>query len=70
MSFEYTVVTASISRQSIESGEKKASKPTESTVGLQILVHLNIDAESIAEASKDFKDPLDVNKKTELATVV
>ena len=70
MSFEYKVVTASISRQATESGERKTSKPAESTVGLQILVHLNIDADSLEKAIKDFKDPLDVNTKTELATVV
>ena len=70
MSFEYKVVTASISRQATDSAEKKTSKQTESTVGLQILVHLNIDGDAIEGALKDFKDPLDVNVKTELATVV
>ena len=70
MFFEYKVVTASISRQASDSSEKKASKPAENTVGLQILVHLNVDAEAMEAAAKDFKDPLDVNDRTELATVV
>jgi len=70
ISFEYKVVTASISRQASDSSEKKASKPAENTVGLQILVHLNIDADFIEAAAKDFKDPLDVNDRAELATVV
>ncbi|XP_065062648.1 dynactin subunit 4-like [Rhopilema esculentum] len=70
MSFEYKVITASIPRPS--ETEKKPVKSGETTIGLQILVHLNI-AGSYAAASSveaDFEDPLDAKMKTELATEV
>lgn len=71
MTFEYKTLTTSVARQPLDSAEKKQpSKPTENTVGLQILVHLSIDSDCIEEAVKGFADPLDVNKKTDLATVV
>ena len=45
MSFEYKTLIATISRPSSESSGKKTTKPEESTVGLHILVHLNLNSD-------------------------
>ena len=70
MSFEYKVITASIPRPS--ETEKKPAKSGETTVGLQILVHLNIAGSyaSVSTGEADFEDPLDAKMKKELATKV
>eukprot|EP00112_Aurelia_sp_Birch-Aquarium-sp1_P009591 Seg2094.6 transcript_id=Seg2094.6/GoldUCD/mRNA.D3Y31 product="Dynactin subunit 4" protein_id=Seg2094.6/GoldUCD/D3Y31 len=70
MSYEYKTRTTTITRSASDSPEKKPSKPEETTVGLQILVHLNFDpsfAKVKAESgtTKEFRDPLAANVKQE-----
>ena len=75
MSYEYKTRTTTITRSASDSPEKKSSKPEETTVGLQILVHLNFDpsfakVKTESGATKDFQDPLAANVKQERVALV